>query len=361
MVPEGVKEIRSRAFENCTSVNCIEIPTTVEKIGCDAFSGCKNLTKVDIPTSVTIIGSDVFECCYKLADNQGMIIINKILFKFFGKDKNVVVPEGVEEIFSLAFDENRFIQKIILPHSLLRIGYGAFRSCKQLVSVKLKKGLKEISDSAFLGCDKLKDIKISPSVSFPNDLGCNEAFRFCKSLADENGFVIVNNILFDYFGRKKKVTVPDGVKTIQSRAFCGCNSITSIYIPKSVTEIRDYAFLSCSRLVEVVFSEGLLHVGKAAFQSCENLKEIVLPNSLIEIGEAAFDKGVLFLNKNDTKECDKLVCNEYNIIKNIWNCYSPYIKGKKNDIEKFFEKRKIDPSLLEDYKAEGAIVSFELT
>lgn len=46
---------RSGAFENCTNLNSIKLPSTLEYIGKDAFRGCTGLTSITIPDSVTSI------------------------------------------------------------------------------------------------------------------------------------------------------------------------------------------------------------------------------------------------------------------------------------------------------------------
>ena len=46
IIPEGTKEIESRAFEDCTDLTSVVIPNSVERIGNSAFSGCTALTDV---------------------------------------------------------------------------------------------------------------------------------------------------------------------------------------------------------------------------------------------------------------------------------------------------------------------------
>lgn len=55
------------AFNNCTSITSVTIPSSVTSIGSRAFDGCTNLTSVTIPDSVTYIGSNAFKDCTSLA------------------------------------------------------------------------------------------------------------------------------------------------------------------------------------------------------------------------------------------------------------------------------------------------------
>jgi hypothetical protein len=49
VIPEGVKEIRDRAFRNCKNLVSVTIPASVEIIGGSAFYGCPELATVKMP------------------------------------------------------------------------------------------------------------------------------------------------------------------------------------------------------------------------------------------------------------------------------------------------------------------------
>ena len=61
IIPQGIKNISSNAFLNCSSMSSITIPYSVTSIGNNAFSGCSKLIDVYVenPTPISI-GSDVF-------------------------------------------------------------------------------------------------------------------------------------------------------------------------------------------------------------------------------------------------------------------------------------------------------------
>lgn len=110
----------------------------------------------------------------------------------------------------------------------------------------------------------------------------------------------------------KTIVLPDGISSIDSRAFCSCYSLENIELPSSVTSIGDYAFYhcyssnftyidipssvisignyafgSCSNLC-VSFNEGLETIGEWAFSGCK-VDEVILPNTLKIIGKYAFE------------------------------------------------------------------------
>ena len=66
-IPSGVTSIGQSAFYNCTSLTSIEIPNGVTSIRQSAFQYCTSLTSVEIPNSVTKIETNGFYNCQSLA------------------------------------------------------------------------------------------------------------------------------------------------------------------------------------------------------------------------------------------------------------------------------------------------------
>ena len=173
---------------------------------------------VTIPAGVTSIGDLAFFRCSNL--------------------RSVVIPEGVTSIGDLAFWCCHSLASVTIPESVTCIGNGAFQDCGALTSVKIPEGVTSIGDNAFLGCESLTSVTIPESVTSIGD----RAFRGCRALANPDGFVIVNGILFDYVGAGEDVRIPEGVTSIGDRAFFGCESIERVAIPASVTSIEKEAF-----------------------------------------------------------------------------------------------------------------------
>ena len=83
----------------------------------------------------------------------------------------------------------------------------------------------------------------------------------------------------DYKGSASKVKIANEynglpIKSIASKAFYMCNSITSVIIPDSVTSIGDSAFGLCRWLTSVVISDNVVNIGSAPFYCCQRLPSI---------------------------------------------------------------------------------------
>ena len=163
----------------------------------------------------------IFESKY---NKDGLYIENNVLIKALPTVTNVVVPEGVTEIFRFAFSDCEKLKSVKLPNSLNIIGEGAFDSCKSLTSIEIPDSVTEIGSSAFVYCSSLKTVRL------PKNLKEIEAttFQSCKSLTT--------------------LVIPNSVTTIGCNAFYGCSNLTSVVIPSSVTTIGSFAFYGCNNL-----------------------------------------------------------------------------------------------------------------
>ncbi len=59
------------------------------------------------------------------------------LKKYNGEDKTVIIPNGVEIINRWAFLHNEHIETVVIPTSILYIGFRAFRACKNLKNINI--------------------------------------------------------------------------------------------------------------------------------------------------------------------------------------------------------------------------------
>lgn len=61
---------------------------------------------------------------------------------------------------------------------------------------------------------------------------------------------------------------PNGIESIESSTFSGCNSLSEITIPSSITKIGGQAFYNCSKLQKIIIPSSVVSIGSEAFSGC---------------------------------------------------------------------------------------------
>ena len=117
-----------------------KIHTSHQVIGDLAFEGCSGLTSLKLPSDIRLIGRDAFEGCSGLT--------------------SITLPSGVTEIGSSAFYGCSGLTSITLPSGVTWIGHSAFYGCSGLTSITLPSGVTEIGKSAFANCSGLTSIYV---------------------------------------------------------------------------------------------------------------------------------------------------------------------------------------------------------
>ena len=222
-----------------------------------------------------------------------------VLTKYTGPLGRVEIPEGITTIGDSAFWNQKGITAVTIPGSVTEIQSHAFYGCSDLKTVNFSEGLDSIAGNAFGACFNLESVHIPASVSYLGDLAfvdCHKlshvtvskelaqkslrAFSGCKSLADENGFAIIHDVICGYFGPGGDVVIPEGIVAVAPWTFFTValyQKLTSVVIPGSVKTIGESAFVS-DKLTSVTMEEGLCTIGKNAFRGGE-LTTVRIPST----------------------------------------------------------------------------------
>lgn len=194
-----------------------------------------------------------------MATVNDIVIKNGVLLEWKTCDRYVEIPNTVRVIGPNAIPKGA--ETVEIPSSVIEIGEGAFCGCYELERIVIPESVTKIGSRSFSGCENLCSVVIENS-----DVEIGEsAFVDCEKLADANGFVVVKNILFNYFGSDAEVEVPQGVTYINPFAFTDCNSIKSIVLPESVTKIGNFAFVFTPNLQSVTMGANMREVGTDLF------------------------------------------------------------------------------------------------
>jgi rubredoxin len=138
IIEEGVTNIGTYAFYQCSGFTSVTIPNSVTSIGEGAFRECSSLTSVTISNLVTSIGDYAFQGCSSLT--------------------SATIPKSVKSIGRSAFAGCIDLTSVTIPNLVTNISYGAFGGCIGLTSVTISNSVTSIGDYAFFFCKGLTSI-----------------------------------------------------------------------------------------------------------------------------------------------------------------------------------------------------------
>ena len=322
----SVEKIKDGAFAGCADIESITIPKSVKQILGNAFTGCSNLKTFYVAEENTKYCSDIGVLFDKGKTTLVAYPANK-------EDNSYTIPESVTYIFGDAFQSSPNLKEIIftptsasdysakdgvlfktetastvtekqlikypeakkdssytIPASVDRVNKDAFFNCTNLTSITIPDGMNgKIEPDAFSGSTRLTEFNVAAG---------NTAY------SAENGVLFNANkttlVLYPN-GKVGNYTIPDGVKTIETKAFQNCSGLPHVTIPASVKSegtsssyvpgLGYYAFSGCTGLTKVIFKEGstLDGIAEGVFANCTALTEIHLPESITSIGRQAFE------------------------------------------------------------------------
>ncbi len=169
----GLTEIADGAFNECTKLESVILPSEVTRIGNWAFTTCNSLNTITIPASVTDIGAGAFAGCINMismtVDTENTVydsredcnaIIHSSTNTVVAGCKNMTIPEGVTSIGDWALNGMWSLTSVVLPSSLTSIGTGAFSWCWSLPSITIPANVTSIGGGAFEGCSNLTSVTV---------------------------------------------------------------------------------------------------------------------------------------------------------------------------------------------------------
>lgn len=249
IVPDGVKEISTSAFEGCKSLDSIIISDSVKTIGERAFyNSHDNRYNSDYGVKEIIV-SDKNESF--LSENG--VLFNKaktelIFYPSRKKEEAYIIPDSVNKICENSFEGNIYLCSINISEGVQLIENHAFWGCINLGNIIVGSNVSRISNQAFGDCKSLKEIKLPSKLQYIS----SDCFSCCDSLCnirvEEANTVYtsldgvlynksVNELLIYPTGRKGEYYIPNGVEKIGDAAFWMCDLLDNIYIPKSIRYI----------------------------------------------------------------------------------------------------------------------------
>ncbi len=259
----NVVEIHDYAFVYSNSITSIHLPASLKYIGYEAFYGCDFVSggvTWDAGFNPDYIGYYAFgdltsTDIFSVVDAQDIVIFGDYLY--WGQDcvGDIVVPSNVTKLAPYAFAFATQVTSISLPNTITEIPEWAFASLRfssftipdsvvsiennafqysQITSIYIPDTVVSIGEEAFYSCANLTSVTFEdPSTLQSLD---NNIFRETPVYTEylrEDGFVVIDGIVFGYRGPNGALTIPEDVDYFALN-FEECNYISSLYIPSHV-------------------------------------------------------------------------------------------------------------------------------
>ena len=268
--------IGNAAFNGCSGVYAVTIPSTITSISSNAFNGT-SLIQVNLNSNA--IASAQYGSWYNLRSIFG----NNIQGYSFGPEVTAIGP--------CALYGCQFLESVTFNGNVTTFGYEAFENCTGLESMTIPNSVTTIGNGAFSGCTGLTEVTMGSGVTFV----ALYAFRYCENLTrvnvvdlaawcaidfdpwDANPLFYAHNLYYNN-SLITDLVIPNSVTTIGTDAFCYCSSLTSVTIPNSVTTIGAGAFFGCTGLTSVTIGDGVTTVLGNAFNGCSSLERVNISN-----------------------------------------------------------------------------------
>lgn len=179
-------------------VKHIVLDKTIAGFGAYTFANLTNLETVTGGSNMRYLGIWAF---------KGLSKLTKVEFTNAGSLG--VIGYG-------AFTDYLSLNNVKLSNSLIVLGGATFRNCASLTSITVPAKIQGDGDNTFNGCASLKTVNIQGAKAIRQN-----AFTNCTALGT--------------------VTLPEGLTTIDKRAFSSAN-ISKLNVPSTLTLVGDYAF-----------------------------------------------------------------------------------------------------------------------
>lgn len=196
------------------------------------------------------------------------------LMEYNGKGGDVVLPEGLTEIYAhglfednltsvtfpttmntimdSVFEGQTHLTKVVFQSDVF-LGEYVFAWCSKLETVVLPKGFTRIGYGCFEGCTNLKHI------DFPSTLKSIHTFAFSGSGLTE-------------------LVLPEGFETFGEQSFEGCRSLKHAVLPASMTDVPGETFSNCTSLKDVTFLGADTYLSDGVFEVYDEAADKYVPS-----------------------------------------------------------------------------------
>lgn len=233
---QNLKFIAENAFENCTSLKLITIPSNVRTISAHAFYGCEILEQVIFPKDSKV--------SYILTDS----------FSFSG------------------------LTSIFIPSSIKSILEGAFRYTVKLKSIEIESSSKYYTSNGVLHSTNETFIHThnhgDPSETFVIDKSVRGVWGYAFAGSNNIKELIFEKGTYEFF--RGSFSYMENLRIANMSAIC-------------IWFVGGEMFLDCSNLLSVIFPRNMQNFPTSLIKGCTNIERIVFPRTVMRLHPSFFE------------------------------------------------------------------------
>ena len=260
-LPDSITRIGSNAFSYCEALTSVTLPDSIERILTMAFGYCSSLISLRLPKSLTFLGDDSFRDCSGLkslsipAFSSSELHVSRIA-DVFRHEPNLMSIEVDENNTTMGSRDGALYSKSDGKLDELLLVPGG-----KTGTYSIPEGVTRIADYA-ITWSSLTQIELPATVSTINPTWQYQVNMQTITVAADNptystvdGLLLTKDekTLVSVPGGRTTCTIPAGVTTIRTKAFCG-SRVTAVTIPASVTTIQESAFNACYSLKTLYYA-----------------------------------------------------------------------------------------------------------
>lgn len=164
----SITTIPSDAFNNCSQLTSLKIPSTVTSIYHNAFIKCKNLQETYDLSNVTFIEYNSFSECNKVVISNFPRIATYPSNCFYGiGNSSITIPKEVTTLENGVFWNCKNLTQVTFesPCNITTLSIDLFNACTSLQSIVIPEGITTVNRDCFSGCTSLQSIEFPSTVT----------------------------------------------------------------------------------------------------------------------------------------------------------------------------------------------------